>query len=513
MVSIHRVRCYSRLALLCFVSLAFFGGPALAGNPRFSIEISHSTPLGSQQEVSVYLEFDAEEPTAVNQISRFNLLFQYDTAFATFQYAEAGSVLIGCTWEAFSWSVDGNADCGGTPCPPGTISLSAEADVDNGGAHPLCLAESSGEIAVLHFQISDNPGHECYFSPIEFTWYSCSDNSASPGVGSDTVLLSDGVLNFVGWYGWYYNIAADAPFPTHFGAPSACLLGFPPGQVPIRAIDFEVPGGIDIVCADSIDERGDFNLNAIAYEIADAVYFANYFWYGPSVLFDDSGMRARQIAGSDINDNGMPLELDDLVYLTRVIVGEVLPFPRPVLVPSDTAVIVQDGAAGTVTITYPDGLRAVWLQFTDSVIMTDMLDGNAPGWGRSPDEVSAKSPLLISFLAQTIPSTAAGLRLFDYTGPGQLIEGHASYDGLTKVPVKVVRFNMPPCCQQRGDLNMNGAVTISDLTYLVNHLFKGGPGSACFEHADVNADNSLTVADLTGLVSYLFKNAEAVPCG
>ena len=43
---------------------------------------------------------------------------------------------------------------------------------------------------------------------------------------------------------------------------------------PIRCVDF-TNGGIDIICADSIDARGDINLNGLAYEVADAVMFSN----------------------------------------------------------------------------------------------------------------------------------------------------------------------------------------------------------------------------------------------
>jgi hypothetical protein len=46
--------------------------------------------------------------------------------------------------------------------------------------------------------------------------------------------------------------------------------------VPFRCIEFWF-GGIDIICADSIDDRGDMNLNGLANEIADAVLYTNYF--------------------------------------------------------------------------------------------------------------------------------------------------------------------------------------------------------------------------------------------
>ncbi|HQL23667.1 MAG TPA: sialidase family protein, partial [candidate division Zixibacteria bacterium] len=42
------------------------------------------------------------------------------------------------------------------------------------------------------------------------------------------------------------------------------------------------------------------------------------------------------------------------------------------------------------------------------------------------------------------------------------------------------------CCVLRGDFNDDGAVKVSDLTALINYLFRGGPAPACAEHGDAN---------------------------
>ncbi|MGH9877688.1 MAG: hypothetical protein ACRD5H_08620 [Nitrososphaerales archaeon] len=70
---------------------------------------------------------------------------------------------------------------------------------------------------------------------------------------------------------------------------------------------------------------GDINLNGITYEIADAVLYSNYFVYGRSVFTVDS---AKQIAASDVNQDGIPLSVADLVYLTTIINGSALLFPK-----------------------------------------------------------------------------------------------------------------------------------------------------------------------------------------
>jgi len=94
-------------------------------------------------------------------------------------------------------------------------------------------------------------------------------------------------------------------------------------------------GGIKIACINDIDDRGDVNLNGIAYEVADAVVFTNYFVKGLSAF---SISIPGQTAATDINADGKPLSVADLVFLIRIIVGDALPYASNLaskLTPSD----------------------------------------------------------------------------------------------------------------------------------------------------------------------------------
>ncbi len=64
-----------------------------------------------------------------------------------------------------------------------------------------------------------------------------------------------------------------------------------------------------------------------------------------------------------------------------------------------------------------------------------------------------------------------------------------------------------------GDFNGDGTVNISDVTPLVNFLFKSGPAACIKAAADANRDSRVTVSDLTFLISFLFKGGPAPICG
>jgi hypothetical protein len=84
-------------------------------------------------------------------------------------------------------------------------------------------------------------------------------------------------------------------------------------------------GGIDIIPVSELDDRGDVNLNGVANEIADEVIYANYFIYGPSAWNFDAYYDNRVVA-SDINDDGTPQTIADLVYLIGIITGDKQPY-------------------------------------------------------------------------------------------------------------------------------------------------------------------------------------------
>ena len=66
-------------------------------------------------------------------------------------------------------------------------------------------------------------------------------------------------------------------------------------------------------------------------------------------------------------------------------------------------------------------------------------------------------------------------------------------------------------CDSRGDLDNDGGITISDLTFLVAYMFKNGPAPTSLFLADVDCSGSVDIGDVTYLVKYMFKNGPP-PC-
>jgi len=115
---------------------------------------------------------------------------------------------------------------------------------------------------------------------------------------------------------------------------------------------------------------------------------------------------------------------------------------------------------------------------------------------------------------------------YDVSGPGTLTFRTAvhSFYGPTTMegwdwPVsinwpaagEVGSFNVTEVSPQRGDVNCDNQRTVSDVIYLINYLFKGGPPPSVLETGDVNCDGKVTISDVVYLVNYLFKGGPP-PC-
>jgi hypothetical protein len=201
-------------------------------------------------------------------------------------------------------------------------------------------------MASLKFLVTKDRNFECQYVPIRFFWCDCADNSVSDEDGTHLfwgrrVFDYDGPEDPQMFNMDYYTestipAGVDDVFPSIYGPAAECDAIDDAKAEIFSFIDF-FNGGIDIVCADSIDSRGDINLDGVAYTVADAVMLTNYFVSGMSALVYISTPNmygvipgyAGSVAASDVNGDGLTLTVADLVTLIRVIVGDENPLPKP----------------------------------------------------------------------------------------------------------------------------------------------------------------------------------------
>jgi len=266
----------------------------------------------------------------------FDFLLAYDNSALAFLGAYPNPALFEIPgdyeWEYFTYRFVDN--CGGS-CPSGLLQVVAIADQNDGLHSPVnTILPTDFVLFTLDFIVTNDYTLECSFVPISFFWRDCSDNSIAMNKRSDPtglVVLQAISRTVYGFNGSYYDVTD--PFdgwPTFYGAQDECENG-DELKGNIRFIDF-YDGGIKICCSDEIDARGDINLNGVLNEIADAVVFTNYFIHGMSAFtINEEGQKA----ATDVNADGIALSVADLVYLIRIIVGDVLPIEK--LNPNQTA--------------------------------------------------------------------------------------------------------------------------------------------------------------------------------
>ncbi len=63
-----------------------------------------------------------------------------------------------------------------------------------------------------------------------------------------------------------------------------------------------------------------------------------------------------------------------------------------------------------------------------------------------------------------------------------------------------------------GDCNRDEKITVSDVVFLINYLFKGGPTPDPLLAGDANCDEQVTVSDVVYLINYLFKSGPQPAC-
>ncbi len=328
---------------------------------RLEIETTEDAIQGQHQYLDVTMTW-GQQP-----MGGFDLLMAHDRSVLNFQAVQPGLLfdpLYGCDWEYFTyrrwfWPLDG------------MIRVVALADINDGANHPSCyILPSPFNLFTIDFLVTDNRIYECQFTPVSFFWTDCGDNTISSILG-ETVRLSRLVYDSDG------KTEISDPhtgFPTYTGVQEECLeYGGYGDPILTQSIDF-VSGGVNIICANPIDDRGDVNLNGVVYEIADLILFANYFLYGTRVFTINL---QGQIAATDMNNDGLTLDIADFVYGVHVIIGDALPHENVCDDVQQAGVLfINNLQAKTVEIQTPDSIGGVYLEFDGNAGMISSYHAN-----------------------------------------------------------------------------------------------------------------------------------------
>lgn len=297
----------------------------------------------------------------------YNLLIHYDASALSFVSAKIGAPLGPCPngsgWEYFTYRFGDDGNCGG-PCPTGLLRIIALAETNNGTNHPGCgnplvdPFDIYGVIAELKFYVTNDRNFECQYTEIGFAWIDCGDNTFSDPTGNILYVAAENAVHTFEWDGLTlgeYGIPCEN-WPNMTGIVYGAFCTADPVDCeldPLKPISEKLyfwNGGIDIACADEIDARGDINLNGVANEVADVVLFTNFFIQGIAAFYDDPYNATRvqgKVAASDVNADGRPLTVGDLVYLLRIILGDAQPILKLSPFASGATVNVANGTVST----------------------------------------------------------------------------------------------------------------------------------------------------------------------
>ncbi|MFZ1682644.1 MAG: hypothetical protein WAU88_00805 [Candidatus Zixiibacteriota bacterium] len=239
----------------------------------------------------------------------------------TFLDVLPGTFMTNCNWEYLGWKIDRTTPIENSPAygPAETAILEINGAASTTTGHMATCFQDAGEqelvkLVVAHATSTHGTNDPCSFVPFRFYWRNCRDNSLE-AMSGDTVIVASGVSepneNTISNPSGFLFPGYGAPGPDCNSSGSIAYL---PTMVARN-------GGFDLVCTDSLSHcRGDLNCNGIPGEVSDVVVFVNYFQLG---IPGFNPHPACSIAESDVNGDGIALTVADLVYLIRVITGDV----------------------------------------------------------------------------------------------------------------------------------------------------------------------------------------------
>lgn len=444
--------------------------------------------LYSFTEIAIRNQTDANDSSLVNgkSVGRFSLLISYETECLTFVEARKGSMLVEQDWESFNYQAEVN----GTQ---GLIRITAIADTNENDSFPHLPRANQGEWVVLKFRTTNDRTLMGQCCPVNWYWLDCQDNVLSDSTGNaswvvDTLFTSSGSL-----------VDLSSFFPTDVSRCDTIL-----GPASKRFVVFS-DGHVCLLGCGCIDDRGDLNLNGVAYEIADYILYQEYFVYGDSVFSTDPQRRQGQIAASEVNGDDLTLHVSDLVFLARIITGDANPLPKSVsgsLVDSADFQIVRAVDRLTVWVNSAIDISGVFLRFNisgtpgtpEKLYRAQNLD---LGYMVSSNELRLLlSPPLTPYDSSKIPVGNWPILSIPFVGDLQEIEIQASNHSGQELAATASLI------QTRGDLNADRSLSPADVVLELTCVFL--LSNCSLGLADLNCDSALSPTDVMEILNAVF---------
>ncbi|MEE9443289.1 MAG: hypothetical protein V3V99_11560 [candidate division Zixibacteria bacterium] len=344
----------------------------------------------------------------------FDFLMLYDTTALFLIDVTPGELFYipgSFEWEYF------NSRSGSEGESTGLVRAVGVADINDGDHHSLENLIPDGTVLfTLNFVFGADPESNCSWNPIKFYWKECGDNA----LAINDMAGALGVSRFVyDWDGNEYSEISDYGYgiPGIYGVSDNCLTN----ESIVRMLDL-YNGGVEVSCDTMVNLRGDINCNGLEYEIADFVVLSNYFLFG-SMAFGDMGECSQY--HSDVNADGTYLQLEDLIYLYRIIIGDAIPLVDEFDHETITVAAFQDIDAKIISMDYTGELAAVHLVFEGEIVPSVSI--NVPGiiWAYGYSENHTRI-LILPEVTSHKPHFVIDGPFLSYTGNGQLISVSAA---------------------------------------------------------------------------------------
>ena len=413
---------------------------------------------------------------------------------------------------------------------------------DGDPAVPLYPNPDYVSLVVMKFQTPNQPALPDTFFPLIFEWehnlspeppyhiiqdWDCAENTMSDSTGN-FLYVSNNPLQY-----------------------DTTVCG---GSSSIRPIIEFVDGGVYASYDSIFPPRGDINLDSISYTVHDFLLFVQFLDQGPDVFWDPE----RQYPATDINADGINVTIADLVYLDRVIIRDAPPFPESfhndhpesdkqtdsmilgiaLALPGDTVSlplffenalpatgisckIVFDSTFLSIQDVETVGTRLEsWTQVHPIIKPGTLFWHAMPNYFGEPPSLDSLPPesgtlVKINFIISDQAPIGIAIPVEFQNDPyWQLYWGHYNaytQDGVNFIqPTTVSGWILTGLL--RGDVNKDGVIDGSDVVYLINYLFIGGPAPDPLELGDVNCDGVVNGADVVYLINYLFIGGPPPSC-